>query len=76
MGGSGSAGAVLRGLIEEAEAEEQFRAATSSRQIADIRRSAAASAAAICSTSPAAQATGAASLLGRSSGRLFSLLDL
>src|SRR5918994_2199114 len=40
VGGGGSADAVLRGLIEEADATEQARAAASSLRISDIRRSA------------------------------------
>ena len=76
IGGSGSAGAVLRGLVEEAEADEQFRAATSSRQIADIRRDARGQRRSNLLDLAGGAGTGAASLLGRSSGRLFSLFDL
>ena len=75
VGGSGSAGAVLRGLVEEAQAEEQFRTATSSRQIADIRRDASRQRRNNLLDLAGGAGTGAASLLGRSSGRLFSLLD-
>ena len=75
VGGSGSAGAVLRGLVEEAQAEEQFRTATSNRQIADIRRDASRQRRNNLLDLAGGAGTGAASLLGRSSGRLFSLLD-
>jgi hypothetical protein len=76
VGGSGSAGAVLRGLVEEADAEEQFRAAASNRQIADIRRDASRQRRNNLLDLAGGAGSSAASLLGRSSGRLFSLLDL
>lgn len=40
VGGSGSAQAVLRGLVEEAEAEGRAREAETGRDIGDLRRSA------------------------------------
>jgi hypothetical protein len=76
VGGSGSAGAVLRGLIEEANADEQFRTMASSRQIADIRRDAGRRRRGNLLDLAGGPGAGAASLLGRNSGRLFSLLDL
>jgi hypothetical protein len=75
VGGSGSAGAVLRGLVEEATAEDQARAATSSRRIAGIRRSASQQRRNNLLDLAGGVGTSAASLVGSGSGRLFSLLD-
>jgi hypothetical protein len=75
VGGSGSAGAVLRGLVEEAATDEQQRAAASSRQISEIRRSASLQRCNNLLDLAGGVGTSAASLLGRSSGQLVSLLD-
>lgn len=75
VGGSGSAGAVLRGLVEEATADDRARAAKSGRQISDIRRNASSQRRNNLLDLAGGVGTGAASLLGRSSGQLFSLLD-
>jgi hypothetical protein len=75
VGGSGSAGAVLRGLIEEAAAEDQERALTSSRQIAELRRSASQARRSNLLDLAGGVGGSSAALLGRSSGRLTSLLD-
>jgi hypothetical protein len=75
VGGSGSAGAVLRGLVEDAATDEQQRAAASSRQISEIRRSASLQRRNNLLDLAGGVGTSAASLLGRSSGQLVSLLD-
>jgi hypothetical protein len=75
VGGSGSAGAVLRGLMEEATTENRARAATSNRQIAEIRRSASQQRRSNLLDLAGGVGTSAASLAGSGSGRLFSLLD-
>jgi hypothetical protein len=76
VGGSGSAGAVLRGLIEEASADQQQRATTSSRQIAELRGSAGRQRRNNLLDLAGGVGTSTASLLGRGSGRLSSLIDL
>jgi hypothetical protein len=76
VSGGGSANAVLRGLIEEADAAEQARTAASNRQIADIRRSASRSRRTNLLDLAGGASSSALSLLGRSSGRRTSLLDL
>jgi hypothetical protein len=72
----GSADAVLRGLIEQAEASEQARAATSNRQISEIRRSASRSRRNNLLDLAGGAGGSALSLFGRRSGSLTSLLDL
>jgi hypothetical protein len=76
VGGGGSADAVLRGLIEEADATEQARTAASSLRISDIRRSAGRSRRSNLLDLAGGAGSSAASALGRSSGRLISLIDL
>jgi hypothetical protein len=76
VGSGGSADAVLRGLIEQAEASEQVRAATSNRQISDIRRSASRSRRNNLLDLAGGAGGSALSLFGRRSGSLTSLLDL
>jgi hypothetical protein len=71
VSGGGSANAVLRGLIEEAAAAEQARAAESSARIADVRRGASSS-----RSRNLLDLTGRGlSALGQSTGRRISLLD-
>ena len=76
IGGGGSADAVLRGLVEEAEASEQARSAASNRQISNIRRSASRSRRNSLLDLAGGTGSSALSLLGRRSGSLTSLLDL
>lgn len=75
VGGGGSADAVLRGLVEEADATEQARTAASNRQISDIRRSAGRSRRNNLLDLAGGAGSSAFSLFGRRSG-LNSLLDL
>lgn len=75
VGGGGSADAVLRGLVEEADATEQARTATSNRQISEVRRSAGRSRRNNLLDLAGGAGTSALSLFGRRSG-LNSLLDL
>jgi hypothetical protein len=76
VSGGGSANAVLRGLIEEANAAGQARTAASSRQIADIRQSASRSRRTNLLDLAGGASSSALSLFGRNSGRRTSLLDL
>jgi hypothetical protein len=76
VGGGGSADAVLRGLVEEAEASEQARTAASNRQISGIRRSASRSRRNNLLDLAGGAGSSALSLLGRRSGSQTSLLDL
>ena len=76
VGGGGSADAVLRGLIEEADAAGLARTAASSRQISEIRRSASRSRRNNLLDLAGGAGGSALSLLGRRSGSLTSLLDL
>jgi hypothetical protein len=75
VGGGGSADAVLRGLIEEADATEQARAAASGLRISDIRRSASRSRQNNLLELAGGAGSSALSALGRRSGSLISLLD-
>jgi hypothetical protein len=76
VSGGGSANAVLRGLTEEAAATEQARAADSSRQIADIQRSASSSRNRNLLDLVGGATGSSLSVLGQSTGRRISLLDL
>jgi hypothetical protein len=76
VGGGGSADAVLRGLLEEADAAEQARAAAAGVRISDLRRSASRSRRNNLLDLAGGAGSSAVSALGRSSGSLISLLDL
>jgi hypothetical protein len=76
VSGGGSANAVLRGLTEEALATEQARAAQSNQRIADIRRSASSSRSRNLLNLVGGAGGSSLSVLGRSTGRRISLLDL
>jgi hypothetical protein len=76
VSGGGSANAVLRGLTEEAAATEQARTAESSRRIADIQRSASSSRNRNLLDLVGGATGSSLSVLGQSTGRRISLLDL
>jgi hypothetical protein len=76
VSGGGSANAVLRGLTEEAAATEQARAAESGRRIADIQRSASSSRNRNLLDLVGGATGSSLSVLGQSTGRRISLLDL